>query len=274
MAGFLGQRSAPIMSRRSSRPRAGFNPIRPAPVAAAQPIAPAAPVAPAAPARDPAAQAAIDRLSLVGSGQNLPVSQAVQDQQFSTQSGMNAAAERQQVGGMRSRAAAGGGSLYDPSLAAGEGELAQTRQLANQAAQGQISTDASRTNYDAQFAANRLLAGVQQPTPNIDTSAFDGSTGAPRPAPGMSFTPTGDPGWFGTPEPRNKPQTPPSVSGPVRGNQLPAPKKTDPAYAQYLRDKQAKYNADTKAKYQDAENAKQAKWAKEALDRKYAGAGD
>jgi len=127
--------------------------------------------------------AALARLEQVGSGQNLPVSDAQKAGMMSAQSDMSAAAEAQQNAALRRTTAAGGGSLYDPSHGAAERENAADRQGANQEAKRDIDLKAAGTNYEAEFAANRLLAAQEDPYSGGGTYG-SGSVGAPSATPG------------------------------------------------------------------------------------------
>jgi hypothetical protein len=108
--------------------------------------------------RDAAAEAAIKRLEATGSGESLPMDEAQKARMLSSQSDMTAAAEAQQQAALRRTVGAGGGSLYDPSTGAAEREFAADRQAGNQLAKRDIDTSAQAQNWEAQFAANRLLA--------------------------------------------------------------------------------------------------------------------
>jgi len=108
--------------------------------------------------RDPMATAALQRIEKVGTGENVPMNAAQTDRMMSSQSDMSAAAESQQQAALRRAVGAGGGSLYDPSTGAAERELTAERQSANQGARRDIDTNAQAQNFEAQFAANRLLA--------------------------------------------------------------------------------------------------------------------
>jgi hypothetical protein len=103
---------------------------------------------------------------------------------MSAQSDMSAAAEAQQNAALRRTTAAGGGSLYDPSHGAAERENASDRQLANQEAKRDIDLKAAGTNYEAEFAANRLLAAQEDPYSGGGGSYGSGSVGAPSATPG------------------------------------------------------------------------------------------
>jgi len=107
--------------------------------------------------RQAQSDAALARLGQVGSGENKPVGPAERANQVSTQSDMSAAAEAQQQQALARTTAAGGGSLYDPSHGAAERELTANRQERNQRSVNAIDTNAAQQNFDAQFAANRLL---------------------------------------------------------------------------------------------------------------------
>jgi hypothetical protein len=102
--------------------------------------------------------AALQRLEAVGKGESAPVDAATKANMLSKQSDMSAAMESQQNAALRRTTAAGGGSLYDPSQGAAEGENAEERQLANMASKRDIDLGAQQQNWEAQFAANRLLA--------------------------------------------------------------------------------------------------------------------
>ena len=80
------------------------------------------------------------------------------DRMMSSQSDMTAGAEAQQQAALRRTVGSGGGSLYDPSTGAAEREITSQRQSANQGARREIDTAAQAQNFEAQFAANRLLA--------------------------------------------------------------------------------------------------------------------
>jgi len=128
-------------------------------------------------------QAALARLEQVGSGQNAPITEAQKSGMMSAQSDMSAAAEAQQNAALRRTTAAGGGSLYDPSHGAAERENTSDRQLANQEAKRDIDLKAAGTNYEAEFAANRLLAAQEDPYSGGGTYG-SGSVGAPSATPG------------------------------------------------------------------------------------------
>lgn len=108
--------------------------------------------------RDPMAQAALERIQRIGTGADVPFNPAQTDRMMSAQSDMNAAAEAQRQAALRRTVAAGGGSLYDPSTGAAEREITSQRQDANTMARRDIDTNAQQANFEAQFAANRLLA--------------------------------------------------------------------------------------------------------------------
>jgi hypothetical protein len=128
--------------------------------------------------------AALARLEQVGSGQNKPITDATKSGIMSAQSDMSAAAEAQQNAALRRTTAASGGSLYDPSHGAAERENASDRQLANQEAKRDIDLKAAGTNYEAEFAANRLLAAQEDPYAGGGGTYGSGSVGAPSSTPG------------------------------------------------------------------------------------------
>jgi hypothetical protein len=128
--------------------------------------------------------AALARLEQVGGGQNKPIGDAEKAGMMSAQSDMSAAAEAQQNAALRRTTAAGGGSLYDPSHGAAERENAADRQGANQEAKRDIDLKAAGTNYEAEFAANRLLAAQEDPYSGGGGSYGSGSVGAPSATPG------------------------------------------------------------------------------------------
>lgn len=138
--------------------------------------------APPAMTKDAAQQAAIARLSATGSGQNMPVTDATKAGLVSRQSDMSAAAEAQQNAALRRTTAGGGGSLYDPSHGAAERETASDRQIANQQAVREIDLGAQQQNWEAQFAANRLLSGMSDGSYNsrYDQSGPSTTKGADR----------------------------------------------------------------------------------------------
>jgi hypothetical protein len=103
-------------------------------------------------------QAALARLNKVGAGENDPMGAVQRDRLYSDQSDANTAAAAQQQSALRRTTAAGGGSLYDPSQGAAEREVTAARQGAQQGAKRDIDTKAHELNWEAQFAANRLLA--------------------------------------------------------------------------------------------------------------------
>lgn len=129
------------------------------------------------------ANAAKARLNKVGAGENLPYGQSWQDAQLGEQSDMNAAAENQRVSAMRSRAAAGGGSMNDPSLGAGGAEAASKRQTANATAKRGIGQQAQEGNWQAQFAANKLLSGMSPGMFGYGAGAYGASKSTPSATP-------------------------------------------------------------------------------------------
>lgn len=107
---------------------------------------------------DPYLDAAKKRLSdAMNTG---PYSAEVQANMLSQQADMSAGAEAANAGALRNRAAAGGGSLKDPSMGAAEQELRSTRQAANAAAQRDIATKAQLENYNAQNQAAGNLGAL------------------------------------------------------------------------------------------------------------------
>jgi hypothetical protein len=198
--------------------------------------------------------AALQRLEAVGKGESGPVDAATKANMLSKQSDMSAAMESQQNAALRRTTAAGGGSLYDPSQGAAEGENAEERQLANMASKRDIDLGAQQQNWEAQFAANRLLAaqsdgGINSGNPYGQYGRYGAppqqgqQTGA-QPYQGPAQTP-------GTNYP--DPQRGGNIQG-YQGLQLNQASLTNTLTDQYASGQQAQANSQWNKIYQDAVN--------------------
>lgn len=109
--------------------------------------------------QDPDLTAAMQYLRGVMQGDNVPFTDAVKAQMLGQQSSMNAAAEAGQNQALRTGAAVGGASGNDPSLRGALRQSMAARQGANTTAAGQINTQATLANQQAQSQAGQQLAG-------------------------------------------------------------------------------------------------------------------
>lgn len=110
---------------------------------------------------DPRVNAALDQLQGVMNGTDAPYTQRVQDQLLARQGDMSAAAEGANADTLREGIAARGGSMLDPSAQAALHQLTQGRQQENQAAAGDIGTQATLQNFGARMNATGQLASTR-----------------------------------------------------------------------------------------------------------------
>lgn len=134
-------------------------------------------------------------------GQNAPYNPAAINSQYSQASGMNAAAETAQNNRLNETAAAGGASANDPSAVAARSQNMAMRQGANQRAMGQIESQASMANQQAQQQAASTLLGSED-----RNSALDKGHGAQAQQAALSYLYGGGGGASKGPNNFNLPQ--------------------------------------------------------------------
>ncbi len=134
--------------------------------------------------QDPYLQSALTRLSDIQSGKELPYSKAVKAQMLSRQGDMSAAAEHAQAQSLAEQQASLGGNASDPSYKAAMRAMDQGRQAGNQAAAGDIDTQATLQNFAAQneatrqLQASRLAQHSQADTQYTQAAAFLAGSGS------------------------------------------------------------------------------------------------
>jgi hypothetical protein len=110
---------------------------------------------------DPYYQQALNFYGDMASGENVPFTPDVVDRVYGQAADMNAAAQGNQLEQLARAAAASGGSIYDPSYGAAERAATANRQLQNQGAMRDISTQAQLANYDATVQGAQGLVGTR-----------------------------------------------------------------------------------------------------------------
>lgn len=110
---------------------------------------------------DPYYQQALDFYGGMASGENVPFTPDVINRVYGQAADMNAAAQGSQLEQLARAAAASGGSIYDPSYGAAERAATANRQLQNQGAARDISTQAQLANYDATVQGAQGLVGTR-----------------------------------------------------------------------------------------------------------------
>lgn len=134
------------------------------------PPAPGAPAAPAAPPVNDYTKQAMDRLSAISSGKDVPLDEATKANMYSKAQEQTAAAEQAQNQSLMEGAAAGGASPNDPSLQGAKRQAMAARQGGNQQAMRDIELETRRQNFAASQSASESLAGLGQNQQRIDMS--------------------------------------------------------------------------------------------------------
>lgn len=111
--------------------------------------------------QDPRLTAMLDRLDAVATGKDVPYTDAVKTQMLARRGDMSAAAEAANAESLREAVAARGGSMADPSAQAMLRQGQAARQQQNQAAAGDLDTQAQLANFSARQQANGALGSAR-----------------------------------------------------------------------------------------------------------------
>lgn len=157
---------------------------------------------------DPYLTAALSRLSDIQSGKAVPFTDAVKSQMVSRHGDMSAAAEAANAEDLRESVAAGGGNMSDPSARARLSQGTQQRQAENLGYAGDVDTNSTLQNFQAQNDATHAITGTRLSQLNEANGQYNlgahyhsGYTQQGDHVPGFQYQPPATQPWAGASSP-------------------------------------------------------------------------